>query len=445
MESPVLVWLRRDLRLTDNPLFAGQAPILPVYIHDPAAAGPWAHGAASLWWLSRSLKALSKDIPCLLLLFGPAHEILPTLALKYGIKEVRFAPCAEPWRREEESRVHKALTHHGLTSCPIGSPYLFPPGCVVKADGTPYRVFTPFYRACMERLLGAPPFEDSKTFPRFLDTKDQNGPCLEALCPPESWHKKLERLWMPGEVQAHKTLSTFLESGKLERYAVDRDYLAKVSTSGLSPHLAFGEIAPLRILRAIWGQEGADAFVRQIIWREFAAHTLWHFPDMPQVPLRPSFRRFPWKSQEKLLKAWQKGKTGISLVDAGMMELWETGTMHNRARMIVASFLTKNLLQDWQDGQRWFWDTLVDADLANNSFGWQWVAGCGTDAAPYFRIFNPTLQAQKYDPRREYVSRWGPVLSASPLVDLAASRTRALAAYKDLSQNDFLGCHQIAS
>jgi deoxyribodipyrimidine photo-lyase len=423
-----LAWLRRDLRAQGNPLLEDGA--LPVYVHDPSAAGDWAPGGASAWWLARSLEALARYLPALRVLPGPAEEVLPRLAAEVGARAVRYTPAFEPWRRAEEARVLSALARAGVAAVPTQGAYLFAPGSVVKADGTPYRVFTPFYKACVALLevpgTAPPRCADGQRVPR-AGAED-----VSFVCPPARWQAKLAQHWTPGESGARAALARFTQ-GPLPRYAADRNRLdIPDAASRLSPHLAWGEISPQEILTAVWGRPGAEAFIRQLIWREFAAQMLWHFPDMPAAPLQPAFARFPWARDEGALEAWRRGRTGEPLVDTAMAELWETGTMHNRARMVVASFLTKNLLQPWQDGQRWFWDTLVDADLANNAFGWQWVAGCGADAAPYFRIFNPRTQAEKFDPTGAYRDRWAPALSPPPLVDLAASRARALAAYQDM-------------
>jgi deoxyribodipyrimidine photo-lyase len=254
------------------------------------------------------------------------------------------------------------------------------------------------------------------------------------LMPRIKWYETMEKTWEPGEVGAQVRLRRFLRHGVVD-YGHTRDFPAKPGTSTLSPHLHFGEISPREIWHALGAKGRTSTFLQELIWREFAYHLLYHFPNTTTEPLRPEFKRFPWKRNTKWLRAWQRGRTGVPMVDAGMRELWATGVMHNRVRMIVASFLVKNLLQPWQDGARWFWDTLVDADLANNTLNWQWVAGSGADAAPYFRIFNPVTQGERYDPDGEYVRRWAPELQKQPMrpiVDLAQSRERALDAYASM-------------
>jgi deoxyribodipyrimidine photo-lyase len=294
-------------------------------------------------------------------------------------------------------------------------------------------VYTPYLRRVRRDVRPAVPLRAPTKLnaPRRWPRSQELG--AFQLMPEIAWYAQIAEQWQPGEEGAHARLKRFLREG-LAEYRRARDVpAAKNGTSRLSPHLHFGEIGPGQIWHALGARGRASTFLHELVWREFAYHLLYHFPETPKEPLRPEFARFPWRSNASHLKAWQRGRTGIPMVDAGMRELWATGVMHNRVRMIVASFLAKNLLQPWQDGTKWFWDTLVDADLANNTMNWQWVAGSGADAAPYFRIFNPITQGKRYDPEGAYVSRWIPELASdaypAPIVDLAASREAALDAY----------------
>ena len=426
---PVIAWLRRDLRVRGNPVLArcaDGAPLVPVVVLDDPDAGQWAAGGAGRWWRARSLEALNADLGgALRVLRGRAADLIPRLAAETGAKPVRWGGRAEPWRRASDAQTRSALEARGVAVEESWDGYIFPPGSVLKDDGTPYRVFTPFYRACLARLEGSH-YRAHGEHGDFLPSVG-SMPCVVDKKHP--WHAKLARHWTPGEATARAALAAWVD-GPMADYKAARDRLdLPDATSRLSPHLAWGEISPHDVLAAAWGRPGAEPFIRQLFWREFSAHLLWHFPDLPERPLQPAFDRFPWARDAQVLEAWQRGRTGQPLVDAAMAQLWETGVMHNRARMVVASFLTKNLLQDWRAGQAWFWDTLVDADLANNAASWQWVAGCGADAAPYFRVFNPATQAAKFDPAGRYIARWAPALSPPPLVDLATSRARALEAY----------------
>jgi len=294
-------------------------------------------------------------------------------------------------------------------------------------------VFTAFWNACQR--VTAPPHP--LPVPRKIPPPSSWPKSLEIsnlqLEPAIDWADGIRKAWNPGETSAKDRLRKFLRTG-IQDYAVERDRPDRAGTSRLSPHLHFGEIGPRQIWHAAEGAPDRMPFLREIAWREFAHHILFHFPHTPHDPLRPEFRTFPWRMDEKGLRAWTRGETGYPLVDAGMRELWRTGWMHNRVRMVAASFLVKHLLIPWQEGAAWFWDTLVDADLANNTLGWQWVAGCGADAAPYFRIFNPVLQGEKFDPEGVYVRRWVPETArpTAPIVDHAAARNRALAALQQV-------------
>ena len=465
--STAILWFRDDLRLADNPALhaAGKHDrLLPVYIRDLPSHGGWPPGAASDWWLHHSLSALDEALnrlgSRLLLREGASLEVLAALVRETGATAVfwnrRYAPDCVAVDRA----VKAGLTGMGCRVQSFNASLLFEPWEIQRGGGGPYRVFTPFWKACLARGGIDPgwPAPGSLPPPPAVD-----GEALEtlALLPAIPWADGLAATWRPGEQGAQAGLDRFL-AGALGGYCDDRDIPAREGTARLSAHLHFGEISPRQIVTAVNAVKSASAecFVRQLGWREFAHHLLFHFPHTDSSPLNEQFAAFPWRTDYAAdLKAWQQGNTGIPLVDAGMRELWRTGWMHNRVRMVVASFLTKNLLIPRQEGARWFWDPLVDADLANNSLGWQWVAGSGADAAPYFRIFNPVLQGERFDPNADYVRQWLPELSGLPLrhvhqpwkapaaalsalpadspyrdpiVDLRMSRLRALDAYAQM-------------
>jgi deoxyribodipyrimidine photo-lyase len=474
--SDALVWLRRDLRLADNPALtlalAAHERVVPVYVHAPEEEGGWPPGAASRWWLHHSLGALDAGLRArgsrLVLRRGPSAAALAAVARESGAGAVYWARRYEPDARASDARTEAALTAAGLACERAGGALLFEPDAVSTGAGQPFRVFTPFWRACLARLPQDAPLPAPGALPSVprrvtsLDLPDLG------LLPRPRWDAGLAATWVPGEEAAAARIERFLEEG-VTRYAGARDLPAEPGTSRLSPHLHFGEVSPRQALWALRTRSGGsglgpgpEAFLRELGWREFAHHVLYHFPHTPEAPLDPRFAAFPWRTGgEALLAAWQRGHTGIPLVDAGLRELWTTGWMHNRVRMVAASFLTKHLRVSWEAGARWFWDTLVDADLANNTLGWQWVAGCGADAAPYFRVFNPARQGERFDPHGTYVRRWVPELERlparwvhrpwqappdalagagvdlgrgypAPLVDLDAGRQEALAAYRAL-------------
>ena len=430
--SPALVWFRQDLRLADNPALAAAVergrPVIPVYIWAPEEEGAWPPGAASKWWLGRSLAALSADLEKrgsrLIVRQGPAEEAIARLLAETGAGAVFWNRRYEPAVVARDARVKSSLRARGVVAESFNGSLLFEPWSIANQAGKPFRVFTAYWRACMSHSL-APPAGDApkrlrppESWPASLAISDLQ------LEPSIDWASGFREVWQPGEAGAAEQLKRFLQEAA--GYQVNRDRPDIVGTSRLSPHLHFGEIGPGQIWRAA---PESQAYLRQLVWREFAYHLLFHFPETAQRPLRAEFARFPWKSDPARFRAWTCGKTGYPLVDAGMRELWHTGWMHNRVRMVVASFLVKHLLIDWRDGAAWFWDTLVDADLANNTLGWQWVAGCGADAAPYFRIFNPAIQAAKFDPDGAYVRRWAPDSAGlAPIVDHGEARRRALAA-----------------
>lgn len=472
-----IVWLRQDLRVADNPALnhalaeAGQ--VIPAYVHAPEEHGDWRPGAASNWWLHHSLASLDASLRALgsrlTLTRGPSAQTLLSLARNSGATAVYFNRLYEPALAERDRRVERALREAGLEVRSFNASLLFEPWQVATAQGTPYRVFTPFWRACAAQLEAvariAPPPNNIPT-PRLAESLP---PLAElGLLPRISWDQGLRDAWQVGESAALAKLEAFC-AGPLAQYAEARNRPDLTATTRLSPHLHFGEIGPRQVVATVLQRSagtsqrgehrGAETLLKELGWREFAHHLLHHFPATADRPLDERFERFEWNQDAGARELWQRGCTGIPLVDAGMRELWTTGWLHNRVRMIVASFLTKNLRQPWRDGARWFWDTLVDADLANNTLGWQWTAGCGADAAPYIRVFNPVLQAERFDPQRAYLRRWLPEIArlpdvvihcpwqadratlaaagvvlgrdyALPIVDLAASRAGALAAYQ---------------
>jgi len=426
-----IVWFRRDLRLSDNAALNAAVklgrPVVPVFIWAPHEEGDWEPGAASRWWLHHSLEALMGDLAIhgtpLVIRTGSSAENLRQLAEETKATHLYWNDLYEPLLLARDSKIKREFQAAGLEVQSFEGALLADPRTLKNSSGKPYQVFTPYFRALRATIENTPPLRSPKEIPSSTSTPASVPLEALSLLPKIHWDSGLTSMWVPGERSAEKQLTAFLRL-KLEDYDDARDKPATDGTSRLSPHLHFGEISP----RDIWyrahralgtnrsdvSPEGAERFVTELGWREFAHHLLVHFPQTPQEPLRPQFKRFPWNNNQRALKAWQRGETGYPIVDAGMRQLWHTGWMHNRVRMIVGSFLVKDLLIPWQLGAKWFWDTLVDASLANNTLGWQWISGCGADAAPYFRIFNPVSQGQKFDPEGEYVSRWVPELAALP-------------------------------
>jgi deoxyribodipyrimidine photo-lyase len=436
--SPVtLVWFRHDLRLDDNPALAAAAArgrVVPVFICAPEEEAPWEPGAASRWWLHQSLEklaaALAKAGTPLVIRRGPSLAALEELAREYAATHVAWNRRYEPAVVNRDTAIKQALTAAGLAAESFNGGLLFEPVHVATKEGRPYQVFTPFWRALLAREEPAEPVaaprklaaaEPVKGKARSLAVSDLD------LLPAIDWAGTMRKTWSPGEAGAAKRLDAFLPKA-LATYGTDRDRPDHEGTSALSPHLHFGEISPRRVWHAVREAAGGkpaakitgspEVYLRELGWREFASHLLYHFPRTTDAPLRADYATFPWAKDPVGLRAWQRGRTGYPVVDAGMRQLWATGWMHNRVRMIVASFLVKDLRVTWLEGARWFWDTLVDADLAANTLGWQWAAGCGADAAPYFRIFNPTTQGEKFDPDGQYVRQWVPELSRLPAADI---------------------------
>ena len=469
--TPVIVWYRQDLRLADNPALCAAVetgrPVLPVYVLDDVTPGRWKPGSASRWWLHRSLVALDASLDHrLCILTGNAEEVISKLAAETGATAVFWNRCYEPWRVASDERIFAGLMEQGCAADTFNGSLIAEPQTVLKADGTPYRVFTPYFRAGYQGrsdMIAAP--LQAPEIRKYAECDLSVGIDGLALLPQVEWYRSLEAHWAPGEAGAEQRLERFLTHG-IRGYGSMRDRPDLHQVSRLSPHLHFGELSPRQVwhgtVSASTGiEDDANAFVRQLAWREFSYYLLYHCPELPKENLQAKFNGFPWIDKGETLTAWEQGLTGIPIVDAGMRELWQTGFMHNRVRMLAASFLVKNLLHDWRHGAAWFWDTLVDADLANNSASWQWVAGCGADAAPWFRIFNPVTQGRKFDPDGAYVRRYVPELAAlpdklihapweastdelqaagislgedypQPIVDLAESRQRALDTFRQL-------------
>ena len=463
-QKTAIHWFRQDLRLADNPALmqAVQHPrVLPIYILD---ADAYAMGGASRWWLHHSLHALNTSIGGALAVYrGNPQAILSELVARFDVEAVYWNRCYEPWRIDRDTAIKTHLNTLGISVHTFNGSLLWEPWRIHKADGMPYKVFTPFYRnGCLNadaprQPLTAPPRA------HYLPNPDNTDIDTLELLPTHNWHSQFADHWTVGEAAAQQRFATFIDEG-LGFYKDGRNLPDQPYVSRLSPHLHFGEISPNQLwytVRSIGGD--AEHFCRQLGWREFSHSLLYYNPQLPHQNLQTKFDDFAWVDNAAYLRAWQNGQTGIPMVDAGMRELWQTGYMHNRVRMIVGSFLVKNLRLHWHHGERWFWDTLVDADLANNSASWQWIAGCGADAAPYFRIFNPVTQGQKFDADGNYLRRYLPEIAAlsnkylfspwqapqailtaagielgvtypHPIVALKASREAALEAFRSLQQ-----------
>ncbi|MCX8107720.1 MAG: DNA photolyase family protein [Verrucomicrobiae bacterium] len=428
MSSPgTIVWFRLDLRVADNPALSAAAdaggPVIPVFIWAPHEEGEWSPGPASIWWLRESLCSLDRDLRLLqsrlVIRRGGSVETLLDLCRETGARRVFWNRRYEPAVSQRDAEVEKRLSAVGVGVTTFNGSLLTEPGRVLTRSGKAFKVFSAFWRACLPLLDVTPPLpapsklEEPRFWPSSLSVEQ-----LELQERGRDFGH-LGKFWSPGSKGAGTRLAEFLTSA-LGTYEINRDRLDLPGTSRLSPHLHFGELSPGQLLYAVRecgrthgpsGQAWARSkFVTELGWREFAAHLLWHFPESHWIPLRQEFRAFPWRSDERLFELWRNGQTGYPIVDAAMRELRETGWMHNRARMIVASFLVKHLLISWNSGAKWFWERLVDADLANNTLGWQWTSGCGVDAAPFFRIFNPVNQGRRFDPDGNYVRKWVPEL-----------------------------------
>lgn len=450
--GPAIVWFRDDLRVADHPalnaaLMHGK-PIVALYVLDEESAGVRPLGGAARWWLHQSLISLAASLSALggrlVLRRGPAGPIIADLVRETTASAVFWNRRYGAAERALDTEIKSDLRATGVDAHSFAGSFLFEPWTIQTGQGGSYSVFTPFWKACIAGPPPRAPYPAPTSVSGFtgeLSSDDLDAWSLEPGDP--DWAGGLSDAWTPGEASAHCLLEVFLAE-TLPRYATERDTPAQNATSHLSPHLRWGEISPYQVWAATHeAQRGLTAnalasstrFLAEIGWREFACHVLFYAPELATKNLRPAFDAFPWPPlDQEVLRAWQQGRTGFALVDAGMRELWRTGSMHNRVRMVTASFLIKNLMIDWREGERWFWDTLVDADGASNPFGWQWVAGSGADAAPYFRIFNPDLQAAKFDPKNEYirenVPEYGTDAYPAPLVNLGETRRAALAAYE---------------
>jgi len=426
MTRPAIVWFRRDLRLADNPALVEAAasgqPVIPLFIDETDTPDSEADGGAARWWRHHALASLGRDLAGLgtplLLRRGEPLAVLEALIAATGASRVLWNRRYTPHGIAQDSAIKAALTRRGIEVHSFKAGLLFEPWEIATRTGTPFRVFTPFWRACLAQPSPDRPLPPPAALCPCPDRPD--GDDLESwglLPKTPDWAGGLAAEWQPGEAGAEARLRRFVAE-RLGDYAAARDRPGQAGTSRLSPHLAFGEISPRRAFHAardsVESGPGLDRFLAELGWREFCAHLLFSQPDLAEQPLRGEFAAFPWRDDPDSLAAWQHGRTGFPLVDAGMRELWTTGWMHNRVRMVVASVLVKDLLLSWQLGAAWFHDTLVDADPASNVASWQWVAGCGADAAPFFRIFNPTLQGEKFDPDGHYVRRWCPELARLP-------------------------------
>lgn len=476
--SAAIVWFRQDLRLGDNPALVAAIEehdeILPVYIHDSRSGTLGQIGEASQVWLHHSLHALQASLESLnshlVVIEGDPLMVLPALAKPLKVTGVYWNRSYDPVTLERDKKVKTALAEHGAKS--YLSTLLFEPVKTLKADGTPYRVFTPYWK----NLMGSLPGDKPLTAPKKITTltKEKIKKTLKktlkiqpidelGLVPELSWADHMMSEWSVGELAAKKQLKSFIKSS-VRHYKDDRDIPSIQGTSKMSPHLHFGEISPRQIVHSVFAKRrdvmaldiGEETFVKEVVWREFAHNLIYQFPHTVDQPLDKRYLKFPWTKKYAInLTAWQTGHTGVPIIDAGMRELYATGWMHNRIRMVVASFLIKNLLIPWQEGEKWFRHTLVDADVASNAMGWQWAAGSGADAAPFFRVFNPVLQGEKFDKEGNYVRHWVPELAhvpqkfvhkpwelpedqrnaldyPEPLVDLKVSRQAALDAFTQM-------------
>lgn len=482
---PIVVWFRDDLRLADNPALAAAiargSPLIAVYILDDETPGRWRLGGAARWWLHHSLAALGKNIErlggALVLRRGGSVAAIKSLVQETGARAVYWNRGYAPFAIARDRALTRELERESLEVRTFCASTLFEPGSILNQDGRPFRLYGAFWRACIARGISDAPLALPQRLPAGPDIPRDDLESWQLTPGRPNWAEGFEKLWSPGEQGAQRRLTEFIEGAAIG-YAHARDRPDLASTSRLSPHLRFGEISPRQVRHAVLAAQSADfvprlaadKFLLELSWREFAYHLLYHHASLPDAPLQSQFASFPWEADSRHLVAWQRGRTGYPIIDAGMRELWATGWMHNRVRMIVASFLVKHLLTPWQEGERWFWDTLVDSDLANNAMNWQWVAGCGTDAAPYFRIFNPVLQGEKFDPDGRYVRQWVAEIAAlpdayihkpwiapesvrlaagielqkhypAPIVDHAMARRRALEAFASLRNMQSEGLH----
>jgi deoxyribodipyrimidine photo-lyase len=467
MKHTIIVWFRQDLRVQDNPALHAALSrgdrIIPLYIHDDNVK--WRPGAASRWWLHHSLTALADKLKQLgsrlILRNGDAAGVLQQVIHETGADAVYCNRVYEPALLGRDRQLHRELKNSGVTFNVYQGNLLREPDTILNQSGLPYKVFTPFYKSYLREGWDNQVYSTPGQLPGIATRLKSDKIDELNLLPTIKWDSGFHDHWQPGEAGAWKQLRRFLRND-LDNYHEARDVPSRQGTSCLSPHLHFGEISVRAVLAELERQDlrrEGEGFIRELIWRDFAHSVMFHFPHTTDKPFDGRFNNFKWKQSKKLMQAWQQGLTGYPIVDAGMRELWHTGFMHNRVRMIVASFLTKNGMLHWKKGAGWFWDTLVDADLAANSMNWQWVAGCGVDAAPYFRIFNPVTQSQRFDKQGLYICQWVPELARlpnkyihepwkapdevqqqagcvtgrdypAPVLDLKVTREAALAAYK---------------
>ncbi|MEE2988547.1 MAG: deoxyribodipyrimidine photo-lyase [Verrucomicrobiota bacterium] len=427
MQSPpTILWFRKDLRLDDNSALKASIkaglPVIPVFIWSPDEAGDWALGAASKWWLHQALKSLSEAWEDkggeFVFREGDSLGQLKDIIEKTGAKRVYWNRRYESPQRELDASIKRQLRDDGIEVESFNSSLLNEPHTAATGGGNPYKVYTPYWKKVKDRPIepiAEPDFDSLKfpdTYPETL-ALDSLG-----LLPEKQWYRKFDPHWVVSEAAAKERLEKFL-SLPVEGYNQARDIPSGDGTSSLSPYLHWGLIGPRQVMQGLkakhdLGREGPQVYAKEIYWREFAYNVLYHFPKTPSAPLHEKYADFPWQPDSNILKHWQHGETGYPIVDAGMRQLYATGWMHNRVRMVVSSLLVKHLLQDWREGARWFWDKLVDADLASNTLGWQWSAGCGADAAPYFRVFNPITQGKKFDAEGGYVRKWVPEIAKLP-------------------------------
>lgn len=466
--STTIMWFRNDLRTHDNAaLFTASenSDVIPLYIYDRNAGRPL--GAAKKWWLHHAVEELSKNIERLggklILRNGDEASILKKIIAETGANTICWNRRYEPTCIEKDTALKSELLDQGIKVNSFSGHLLHEPTQLTTKAGTPFRVFTPFWKTLDHQVAETPPLPEPTKLPKTTSTIESEELADWKLCPTNpNWASGFSEFATPGEKAAHETLQIFLD-GPVSNYKEKRDFPAIRGTSSLSPYMTFGEISPRQVWHESLTKNGGQAFRRQLGWRDFSYHLLFHNPQLADVNYNSTFNNFIWTENSEGLERWKKGLTGYPIIDAGMRELWQTGYMHNRVRMIVASFLTKHLLIDWRIGEQWFWDTLVDADPANNAASWQWVAGSGADASPYYRIFNPIIQGKKFDSDGLYVHKYVPELntldkkyihtpweapeselkSASvtlgenypkPIIEHSLARNRALSAYQRMKE-----------
>lgn len=424
--APIVVWFRQDLRLADNPALqaaiAAGGPVIPVFIHDIKSEGPWAPGGATRWWLHHALADLAAQLTeagaTLILRQGDSLAELQSIIKATGATQVFWNRRYEPLIVQRDTQIKTVLRNAGLNVESYNGSLLHEPHRIKNLSGNPFQVFTPFWKNCLANLKFGEPTKAPKKIKGLAEPLPSASLASLKLLPEIKWDTTMRTFWNPTRAGAEKRLKDFI-TAPIKDYNTARDLPDQDGTSRLSPYLHFGQISPLEIYAAAKASPHAETksgerYIAEIGWREFGYHLLHHFNHTPEKALRKEFDDFPWQPDAKLVRAWQKGQTGFPIVDAGMRQLWQTGWQHNRVRMIAASVLVKHLLQPWQAGAAWFWDTLVDADLASNTLGWQWAGGCGADAAPYFRVFNPVLQGEKFDPEGAFVRQYVPELAKMP-------------------------------